>query len=369
MKTQFIWQRKDWPNFKWGGDDLALGLGKSRKTQGQILAQAKFIGLEAQANILIEDAFTTSAIEGEKLNRASIRSSVARKMGLPTAGLPAQQRNIEGLVEMLLDATTNHATELTAARLHGWNAGLFPTGHSGINKINVGYWRTEAEPMQVISGPIGKERIHFEAPPSKIVPQEMKAFLRWWNNPPAGLDGLLRAGIAHLWFVTIHPYEDGNGRIARAITDMALAQDEETGIRLYSLSSQINAERNDYYRVLEMCQKQGCDVTLWLDWFLGCLARAIGQSQKIVEASVAIAQFWQRHAQVPLNERQRKVIQRLLEAGATGFQGGMTNRKYVSLTRASRESAKRDLSDLEEKGLITRNPGGGRSISYSLKWP
>ncbi len=343
-------------------------LGRARKAQGQIIAKADFIGLEEQAKILVEEAFNTSAIEGEKLDRDSIRSSVAKRLGLPFGGLPAPKRAIDGLVNVLMNATTLHEKPVTEERLFGWHSALFPTGYSGLQKIRVAGWRSGTAPMQVVSGPTGKEKVHFEAPPAERVKEEMKAFLAWWKKPPK-MDGLIRAGIAHFWFVTIHPFEDGNGRIARAITDMALAQDEKTGRRLYSLSAQINSERRDYYERLEQSQKGPCDVTEWLEWFLGLFIRSVESSQGIVERALSVAKFWKTHNQAALNARQIKAVNRLLEAGPEGFSGGMTNRKYVGLNRVSPETAKRDLHDLETRGILVRNAGGGRSISYALAWP
>jgi Fic family protein len=367
MGQKYIWQKEGWPNLKWDSSALIELLGQARKAQGKIIAQADFIGLEEQAKILVEEAFTTSAIEGEKLDRNTIRSSVAKRLGLPTAGLPKIERAIDGLVAILTDATSNHSVALNDKRLFGWHAALFPTGYSGFQKIIVGNWRKAEEPMQVVSGPEGKRKVHFEAPPSKALKEEMKVFFKWWNAPPA-MDGLLRAGIAHFWFVTIHPFEDGNGRLGRALTDMALAQDEKTGRRLYSLSSQINTERNDYYDILERSQKGSLDGTEWLSWFLGLFVRAVNSSKETIDTALSIAKFWQTNSQVALNERQLKAVNRMLEAGSKGFQGGMTNRKYVGLNKVSSETAKRDLHDLESRGILKRNPGGGRSVSYSINW-
>ncbi|HEY8269661.1 MAG TPA: Fic family protein [Pseudobdellovibrionaceae bacterium] len=368
MGPIYVWQKSDWPNFIWDSEQLLEDLGQARKLQGKILGFANFVGLEAQANLLAEEAMTTSAIEGEKLNKDSVRSSVARRLGLSTSGLPPQQREIDGLIEMLMDATSNHQSRLTAKRLFGWQAALFPTGFSGLRKIAVGTWRKGTQPMQVISGRLGKEKIHFEAPPSSQVAKEMKAFFDWWEGPSKKLDGIIRAGIAHFWFVTIHPFEDGNGRIARAITDMALAQDEQTGCRFYSLSSQIVFERNAYYDILEASQKKNSDLTLWLKWFLKMFCLAIEKSEGVVAKALNIARFWQLHNQAEFNSRQIKIINRLLEAEPEGFEGGMTNRKYVGLTKVSRETAKRDIAELEEKGVLKRNSGKGRSISYSLSF-
>lgn len=321
--------------------------------------------LETQAEILIADVKETSAIEGEKLDPNSIRSSVARRLGLSVAGLPAEQRNIEGLVDMLVDATKNFNMPLTTKRIKGWQAGLFPTGYSSIHKIEVGDWRKSKSPMQVVSGKIGKEKIHYEAPPSKIVPKEMEKFLDWFNSKH-NIDGLIRAAVAHFWFVTIHPFEDGNGRLARAITDLALAQDEALPMRCYSLSSQISIERRSYYQILENSQKSNLDITNWIVWFLKTFIRAIQSSEKIISRAILIGNFWKMHAELDLKQRQRKALQKMLECEPQGFVGGMTNKKYVSMTNVSPASAKRDLADLEEKGLIKRNESGGRSISYSL---
>ncbi len=362
----YIWQQRAWPKFTWDNSKILNHLSIARKAQGKILAQAADVGIETQAKILIEDAHKTSAIEGEKLDIESIRSSVAKRLGLPTAGLPAQQRHIEGLVEMLLDASQNYKKPLSAKRLKGWQASLFPTGYSGLQKIKVGHWRDLKEPMQVISGKIGKEKVHYEAPPSKKVPQEMKEFIDWFNSKEEKLDGLLRAAIAHFWFVTIHPFEDGNGRIARAITDLALTQDESSSKRCYSLSAQISYDRADYYRILEKTQKSGLDITNWIIWFLETFIRAIEKSKTVIDRAILIGGFWKTHAQVDLNPRQKKVLQKMLESDHHGSTSGMTNRKYVNLTKTSRESAKRDLADLEEKKLLKRNESKGRSLGYSL---
>lgn len=364
---KYIWQSKDWPNLTWQSSSLLEALGQARKAQGQIIALADFIGLQQQAKILVEEAFTTSAIEGEKLDKNTIRSSVARRLGLSTAGLPSISLAVDGLVATLIDATSQYEKALNEKRFFGWHTALFPTGYSGFHPIVVGNWRKSEEPIKVISGPEGRQKVHFEAPPAKKVKEEMKNFLNWWNKPPH-MDGLLRAGVAHFWFVTIHPFEDGNGRIARAITDMALRQDEKTGRMLYSLSSQITHERDDYYNILERSQKGSCDITKWLEWFLGLFVRAVDKSKETIELTLSIAKFWKAHSQSPLNDRQLKVINRLLEAGSNGFEGGMTNRKYVSLTKVSPETAKRDLKDLEERNILKRNKGSGRSISYSIKW-
>lgn len=363
--VKYIWQQKAWPEFTWNDSRILAHLGRARKKQGNILALASEVGLETQAQIIVEDAQKTAAIEGEKLDTASIRSSVAKRLGLPTAGLPTKQRNIEGLVEMLMDATQNYTKLLSDKRLKGWQAGLFPTGYSGIHKIVVDDWRNSVDPMRVISRRMGREKIHFEAPPAKVLSKEMSQFLKWFNSK-SNLDGLIRAAVAHFWFVTIHPFDDGNGRIARAISDLALAQDESLAKRCYSVSSQISFDRNNYYSTLEKSQKGSVDITEWIIWFLETFIRAIERSEIVIGKAVEIGNLWKKHSQVELSNRQRKVIQKMLESQPEGFVGGMTNRKYVGLTRISPAFAKRDLGDLEEKGLIERNESKGRSISYSL---
>ena len=375
----------------WESDALLPLLGQARLSQGNFLGRVKRLGFElgdeARANILTEEAIKTSAIEGERLNPQAVRSSVARHLGLSTIGLGPATRSIDGLIEVLLNATQNYQEALTAEKLKGWQAGLFPTGHSGFHKIKVGQWRGK-EPMRVVSGPVGREKIHFEAPPGEKVGEEMRLFLSWWNFQSQKMDGLLRAGLAHFYFVTIHALEDGNGRIARALTDMALAQDEKLGVRYYSLSSQIMEERETYYSILEKSSKKNqADVTDWLFWFLGCYQRAIERSDKIIGHVLAKADFWQKNAQISMNDRQKKIVNRLLEVGKGGFQGGLTTRKYVSLAKVSRATAFREISDLLEKGILRQNPAKtgisssrergeinrlrpakGRSVSYDLNW-
>ncbi|HDL65267.1 MAG TPA: Fic family protein [Proteobacteria bacterium] len=364
--VQYIWQSDSWPEFHWESAALLRPLGMTRQSQGELIAKSGYFELEIQAEVLIEEAITTAAIEGEVLNRDSVCSSVARRLGLPTAGLSVAERSVDGLVEMLIDATRYHEKPLTASRLKGWQAALFPTGYSGMRHIVVGDWRRGKEPMQVVSGPMGKETVHYEAPPSKLVNGEVKSFLTWFRSSPEELDGLIRAAIAHLKFVTIHPFEDGNGRIARAIADMALAQDYNMDYRLYSMSAQIREDRDDYYDLLERTQKGDGEITEWIVWFLGCLKRAIQHSDSEIRKVMEKARLWEKIAHLGLNDRQRKVVNRLLEAGPGSFEGGMTNRKYRGMTKATRETAKRDISDLVTKGILVKRPGGGRSSSYDL---
>lgn len=364
---KWIWQKERWPRFTWQADILLPLISKARLVQGKLLSKVSGIGFElsreASADVLTEEAMKTSAIEGEVLNRDSVRSSVAKHLGLSTLGLPEPGRAVDGLVDILIDAAKNYSNPLTAERLKSWQAALFPTGRSGLFHIQTGEWRVSEDPMQVVSGGMGQERVHFEAVPGPSVEKEMQQFLDWWKLSNDREDGLIRAGIAHFYFVTIHPFEDGNGRIARALTDMALAQDEKNPTRFYSLSSQIMKERKDYYDILERCQKGDVDITAWLSWFLGCYTRTLEATKVLVKAT-----FWQYFGHVPLSERQRKVINRLLNAGAHGFDGGLTTRKYVSIAKVSRATAFREIDDLVEKGVLVQNPVKGRSTSYDLNW-
>lgn len=324
-------------------------------------------GRQAEADLLLQDALQTSAIEGERLSPEGLRSSIARRLGLPEAGLPAASAREEGLIEVLLDATQHHRQPLTLDRLSRWQAALFPTAQSGLRPIRVGQLRGMT-PMRVVSGPAHRERVHFEAPPGPRLGRELARFLRWFSSPPAGLDGAVRAGVAHLWFVTLHPFEDGNGRLARAITDLAIAQDEGRRERLFSLSAQIVRVRNDYYRVLERTQRDGLDVTEWLDWFLRQVAAACTLAEGTVAATLAKARFWLRFAEAPLNARQRKALNRLLDAGPAGFEGGLSTRKYASLTSVGRVTAYKELTDLVELGCLVPQAKRGRSTAYDVPW-
>ncbi len=368
--TQYIWGRPDWTKFRWKNERILVELGECRLLQGKLLSKVAGLGLtlesHAQVEILTEETLKTALIEGESLNMQAVRSSVARKLGLPSAGLPVN-RYVDGLVSVLLDATKNHDEPLTQKRLFGWHAALFPTGYSGMHRIRVGRWRGD-KAMRVVSGPVGRETVHFEAPPSDLIPAEIGCFLEWWKQSRGSVEGILRAAIAHFWFVTIHPFEDGNGRIARALTDMALSQDDRQSIRYYSLSSQIMVERDAYYHIFERCQKGKGDISEWLVWFLGCFCRAIVHSEEILSDVLGKAAFWKVHAQDPLNDRQRKIINRMLDAGKGGFEGGLTTRKYVSLARVSRATAFREMDLLVKLGILKENSGRGRSTSYDLNW-
>ena len=323
------------------------------------------IRAEANLAVLTTEVVKSSAIEGEILDPEEVRSSIAERLGLDVAGLPRAGREIEGVVEMMLDATQNFEAPLTAERLFGWHAALFPTGRSGLARIKVGVWRPEEiGPMQVVSGAMGRERVHFEAPAAERVEAEMAGFLEWFNST-SGIDPVLKAATAHFWFVTIHPFEDGNGRIARAIGDMALSRADGTKDRFYSLSSQIEAERKEYYLQLEAAQRGGLDITGWLVWFLGCLDRAIAGADASLASVLHKAEVWSRVNLRPVNDRQRKVINRLLD----GFQGSLTTSKYAKLARCSPDTALRDVHELLERGILVKNPGGGRSTSYRIAVP
>jgi Fic family protein len=317
---------------------------------------------EAVLKTLTEDVVKSSDIEGERLDPEQVRSSIARRLGMDIGALKPADRNVEGVVEMMLDATRKYDQPLNEERLFAWHASLFPTGRSGMAKITTGAWRNDStEPMQVVSGAIGKERVHYEAPKAALVDGEMRGFLEWFESRP-DMDPVLTAALAHLWFVTIHPFEDGNGRIARAIADMALARSENSPQRFYSMSAQIRQERNAYYDILEQTQKGTLDVTLWMDWFLGCLGRAIDGAQTTLGGVLSKARFWEKFAAIPINDRQRLVLNRLLD----GFEGKLTTSKYAVLAKCSQDTALRDIEALVERGALVQNPAGGRSTSYSL---
>ncbi len=317
---------------------------------------------EAVLATLTQDVLKSSEIEGEHLNQDQVRSSIARRLGMDIAGLVPADRNVEGVVEMMLDATQNYAAPLTTDRLFAWHAAMFPTGRSGMTAITVGGWRIdETGAMQVVSGPIGRERVHYEAPAATRLELEMDGFVRWFESD-IGIDPVIKAGIAHLWFVNVHPFDDGNGRIARAIADLALARAEHTAQRFYSMSAQIRQERKIYYDLLEATQKGDLDITSWLEWFLDCLGRAFDGAQQTLSAVLSKARFWERFGDVPMNDRQRDMINRLLN----GFEGKLNSSKWAKITKVSSDTALRDIQDLVEKAIFIRDEGGGRSTSYSL---
>jgi len=358
--------RKKWPAFQWDEAGLASRLAAIRHAQGRLLGRMDGLGFrlrgEANLAVMTAEVVKTSAIEGEILDDRQVRSSLARRLGIKTAGIVPVPRAVDGVVEMMIDATRKYNEPLNAERLFGWHAALFPTGRSGIRRITVGAWRSaEAGPMQVVSGILGREKVHFEAPEAARVPAEMNAFLEWFNVDPR-TDPVIKAALAHFWFVTIHPFEDGNGRIARAITDMALARSDSSADRFYSMSAQIEAERKDYYAVIEQSQKGTLDVTGWLSWFVDCLGRSLDRAEEILSAVLFKARVWQRVGNAHINNRQRKIINQLLD----GFEGNLNTSKYAKLTHCSSDTALRDIQELLDRGVFLRNPGGGRSASYRI---
>ncbi|HWB18203.1 MAG TPA: Fic family protein [Vicinamibacterales bacterium] len=362
----YIHELPDWPSFHWDAARLAAPLAATRHLQGRLIGQMEALGFklkeEAVVLTLTEDVLKSSEIEGEKLDAGQVRSSVARRLGIDVGGLQPADRHVEGVVEMMLDATQHYDQALTRERLFGWHAALFPTGRSGMHRITVGAWRDDhASPMQVVSGPIGRERVHFEAPSADRLEEEMRRFLEWFNAD-ATIDLVLKATLAHLWFVTIHPFDDGNGRIARAIADMTLARSEGHAQRFYSMSAQIREERADYYRLLEQTQQATMDVTPWMVWFLECLARAIAGAQTALAGTIAKARAWEKLRDVAMNDRQRLVINKLID----GFDGKLTTSKWAALTKSSQDTALRDIQQLVARGVLTRDSAGGRSTSYSL---
>jgi Fic family protein len=362
----YIYQSEDWPRFTWDADRLVSHLSAARYKQGLLLGKMRDLGhqLKSEATLaaLTEETVKSSAIEGEELNPESVRSLLARRMGLEAGGTRPVDRNVEGIVEMMLDATQKYALPLTEERLFGWHAALFATGRSGMRKITTGAWRTGG--MEVVSGPEGREKVHFEAPGPKAVGSEMKTFLTWYEDRTTVTEPLIKAGLAHLYFVTIHPFEDGNGRIARAITEMSLARLEDSAQRFYSMSSQIREERKDYYGILESKQKGGMDVTEWLVWFLDCLARAIDRANELTAGVLAKEVFWRhlREKSIEVSERQKKIINRLLD----GFEGKLTTEKWGKLARVSHDTALRDIQDLIRKGILRQEEAGGRSTAYTV---
>jgi len=362
----YIHEQGGWPGFRWDRERISALLVDVRHRQGRRIGRMEGLGFqlrtEAVLNSLTEEVLKSSEIEGETLNRDQVRSSIALRLGLNIGGLTPTDRDVEGVVEMMLDATQNYAKPLTAHRLFDWHAALFPTGRSGMSKIRVGGWRDDSkDPMQVVSGPIGKERVHYEAPAADRVRDEMRKFLDWFEKDHS-TDLVLKAGVAHLWFVTIHPFDDGNGRIGRAIADMILARSERSPQRFYSMSAQIRQERKAYYEILEATQKGKLDITGWLEWFLECLGRAFERAETILATVLDKARFWERFAKVEFNERQREIINRLLN----GFEGKLTSSKWAKLVKCSQDTALRDIEDLVGKKVLVKDAAGGRSTSYSL---
>lgn len=363
---RYIHLLKDWPAFRWEDDRIILPLSAARHRQGRLLGKLEGLGFslreEATLETLTQDVIKSSEIEGEKLPADQVRSSIARRLGIEMAGEIAVSRNVEGVVEMMLDATQRYDKPLTAERLFGWHASLFPTGRSGMLKIKVGIWRNDTKgPMQVVSGAAGREKVHYEAPAAKRVKDEMKKFLTWFNKTTS-MDPVLKAAVAHLWFVTIHPFEDGNGRIARAIADMQLARADGSKQRFYSMSAQIQRERNVYYQMLEKTQKGTLDITEWMLWFIDCLDRAISLSMENLSGVIRKATFWETHQGAIFNERQRAMLNKLLD----GFEGKLTSSKWAKITGCSPDTALRDIQDLIERRILEKEEGGGRSTSYRI---
>jgi Fic family protein len=366
--AQYIHELRDWPHFDWDRDRLSVILAAVRHRQGKITGRMEALGFnlrtEATLQTLTLDVLKSSEIEGELLNPDQVRSSVARRLGMDIAGLVPADRHVEGIVEVMVDATQNYKKDLTATRLFDWHAAMFPTGRSGMQKIVVGKWRnnTNDDPMQVVSGAIGRERVHFEAPASERLKDEMKIFMEWFNHEKE-IDPVLKAGVAHLWFVTIHPFDDGNGRLARAIADMQLARSDDSPQRFYSMSAQIRKERNAYYEILEKTQRGTLDITTWIEWFLACLDRALVATEETLGNVLAKAKFWERHANTSFNERQKMMLTKVLDH----FEGKLTTSKWAKMTKCSHDTALRDIQDLVDRNVLERDDAGGRSTGYSLK--
>lgn len=363
---EYIWQANDWPNWRFDLADLAGPMAEVSRAQGMLMGRLADVGMalrdQASLAALTEDVVKTSEIEGEHLNVESVRSSIARRLGVDIGALATVDRHVEGVVEMVLDATAKCTEPMSRERLFGWHAALFPTGYSGLSKIQVGGWRDDASgPMQVVSGPIGRQRVHFEAPPANRLEAETSRFLAWLNSassePP-----LLKAGLGHLWFVTLHPFDDGNGRIARAIGDLLLARADGSPQRFYSLSAQIQRERKAYYDILERAQKRSMDVTEWLTWFIATLHRAVDQAHHTLEGVLTKARYWRQWAGMPLNARQVSLLNRLLD----GFEGKLTSSKWAVIAKCSPDTALRDINDLLVRGVLRKSDAGGRSTSYVL---
>ena len=366
---RYIHERPAWPDFHWDDKALSEQLAAVRHRQGRLIGRMEALGFslrtEAVLQTLTQDVLKSSEIEGENLDREQVRSSIARRLGMDAGAITTADRDVEGVVEMMLDATQNYQAPLTKERLFGWHAALFPTGRSGMSRIIVGNWRDDAKgPMQVVSGPVGREQVYFEAPAAAKVDGEIGTFLRWFEAK-APVDPVLKAAVAHLWFVTIHPLEDGNGRIARAIADMALARSENSSQRFYSMSAQIRLERTAYYDKLEATQKGDLDITEWLSWFLGCLDRAFDGAEGTLAHVFEKARFWERHQGADFNERQRDIINRLLD----GFTGKLTSSKWAKIEKCSPDTALRDINGLLERGVLAKEAAGGRSTSYVLALP
>lgn len=363
----YLYNEINWPNFEWNSEKLLPLLSYVRNKQGRLIGKMGALGFdlrnEANLEILTQEIVKSTEIEGEFLDKSQVRSSIARRLGLEISGLVYSDRNVEGIVDLMLDATTNYDKALDKSRLFAWHASLFPAGQSGMYRIITGNWRDDSTgPMQVVSGPLGKEKVHYQAPPATQVENEMRIFLDWFNLDQ-GTDFVIKAGIAHLWFVTIHPFEDGNGRISRALSDMLLARSDEQSNRYYSMSTQIRKERSSYYKMLETTQICGLDITNWLEWFLNCLLHAIEGSEKLLEGIIFKHSFWLKYSKLNINDRQRKILNMLME----DFVGVLNTSKWAKIGKCSQDTALRDIHDLIEKGILVKSSRGGRSTNYELK--
>ncbi len=365
----YIYNQLNWPTFQWNSEPLLPLLAIVRNKQGQLIGKMSTLGFdirnEANLEILTQEVLKTSEIEGEILNKDQVRSSIARRLGLEIPGLVYSERHVDGIVDVMIDATKNFDQELTTERLLSWHAALFPTGQSGLYKIISGNWRDDSTgPMQVVSGALGKEKIHFQAPPAPSIDQEMRLFIDWFNLEKQ-TDPVLMSAIAHLWFVTIHPFEDGNGRISRALSDLLLARSDGQSFRFYSMSSQIRKERNSYYDILEKTQKSTLDITPWIEWFLNCLLNSIEHSEKLLEKIISKQLFWIRHTGTIFNDRQKKILEKLLD----DFDGALNTSKWAKMGKCSPDTALRDIQDLIEKGVLRKTEHGGRNARYEMKIP
>lgn len=370
METKWLWQTAEWPEFQWDAAVIAPVLSRVRLAQGRLLGRASAIGFDLQlperVRVMTDEAVRTAAIEGGALEADSVRSSVARRLGLD-ATMKAIPREIDGLVEVLVDATTGFDRPLTLERILGWHAAIFPTGWSGMHRVSAGAFRGPGMPMQVVSGPVGHESVHYVAPPGEAVDAEMSRFLEWFNAAGSSVDGLILAAIAHLRFVTIHPFEDGNGRIARVITEMALARDQGGPERWFSMSAAVMADRDGYYQALRAASTGTADITGWILWFLDSMGTAVASAMVQIDAAVRKGLFWQKHAGAIRNDRQLKILNRMLDAWPEVFEGGMTTRKAAHLTKSSPATAQRDLADLVAAGILEPGPARGRATSYRLR--
>ena len=363
----FLYNNQNWPIFRWNSEKLLPLLSYVRNRQGKLIGKMGVLGFElrneANLEILTLDIIKSTEIEGETLDREQVRSSIARRLGLEISGLVYSERNVDGIVDLMLDATKNYDKELNKERLFSWHAALFPTGQSGLYKIITGNWRDDSTgPMQVVSGAMGKEKVHYQAPPAVVLENEMRIFFDWFNLEQ-NTDFVIKAAIAHLWFVTLHPFEDGNGRISRALSDMLLARSDEQSYRFYSMSTQIRKERNSYYNILEKTQKGDLDITVWLEWFLNSLLHAIENSEKLLEKIIYKHSFWLKNSKVTINERQRKILNMLMD----DFEGKLNTTKWAKIGKCSQDTALRDIQDLIEKGIMVKSEQGGRSTNYEIR--